>query len=472
MSSRTILCALSRSRVSTTPLFTRVGLSQTQAIRPFSLASSPVRPLNRAKFSPTSLSSYATFSTTTTVSSPLHSVKSFLVGSLAVGGALFLSVYLLDSRAGFHKYVLMPIMHQFDPEAGHRVAIVTGKYGLSPRDRVKDADNLEVELWGKKFSNPLGLAAGFDKHGEAIDSMFDMGFGFVEVGSVTPEPQPGNPKPRLFRLKEDKGVINRYGFNSDGHKAVVDRLKDRLRHYFFHHPNAESTSINQSLRPDKQLGLNLGKNKTSSPESFSDYIQGIETLGRYADYLVVNISSPNTPGLRSLQRRDMLEGLVKQVMIARDSLPEPRPPLLIKIAPCPDLSHEELCDIAQVALDCKVDGVIVSNTTINRPSGIKSDSKILKEAGGLSGGPLFPQSLATVREFYKLTKGQIPIIGAGGIRSGKDAVAFAKAGASMVQIYSILSYDGPGAPRAIKDEIVQELNGQKWKDIVGIENKL
>ncbi|ORX91313.1 hypothetical protein K493DRAFT_228252 [Basidiobolus meristosporus CBS 931.73] len=466
MAARTLLSTLSRSRVG-------FGINPiTKASRLFPNASLPVRPLNGTKILTGPSASCATFSTTTATSSPLDSVKSFIFGGLAVGGTVFLSVYLLDSRAGFHKHVLMPIMHQFDPEAGHRVAILTGKYGLTPRDRVQDAENLQVELWGKKFSNPLGLAAGFDKHGEAIDSMFDMGFGFVEVGSVTPEPQPGNPKPRLFRLKEDKGVINRYGFNSDGHKAVVERLKNRLRHYFFHHPEVESTTVNQSLRANKQLGLNLGKNKTSAPESFSDYIKGIETLGKYADYLVVNISSPNTPGLRSLQRRDMLEGLVKQVMTARDSLPEPRPPLLIKIAPRPDLSYEELCDIAQVALDCKVDGVIVSNTTINRPSGIKSDPKILQEAGGLSGGPLFPQSLATVREFYKLTKGQIPLIGAGGIRTGKDAVAFAKAGASMVQIYSILSYDGPGAPRAIKDEIVKELNGQKWQDIVGTDNKL
>ncbi|KAF9920370.1 Dihydroorotate dehydrogenase (quinone), mitochondrial [Linnemannia zychae] len=410
----------------------------------------------------------------------------FLIGTgLIVGGALGIS-YFFDSRAKIHKYVVIPFIHKtMDAETAHTVAIKCLKVGLSPWDTQPDDPSLEVKLWGKTFSNPLGMAAGFDKHAEAIDGLFDLGFGYVEVGSVTPEPQPGNPKPRMFRLPEDKCVINRYGFNSEGHKVVEARLRQRVKRYLYKYAredkdktqdklkNGDSSSeslvdhlsTNRSLRDDRLLAINLGKNKASSPESVEDYVVGVERLGPYADVLVVNVSSPNTPGLRSLQRKGMLEDLLRQVIKARDELPSSyKPPLLVKIAP--DLSDEELKDVSEAALATKVDGIIVSNTTISRPSTIINKDNV-KEVGGLSGPRLKPLSLKALRTVYKDTEGKIPLIGCGGIVTGEDALDYAKAGASMVQLYSSMAYEGPGIAREVKDGIVKGLHGRKWMDIVG-----
>jgi dihydroorotate dehydrogenase len=296
-------------------------------------------------------------------------------------------VYLSDSRAGIYPSLVMPLIHYFvDAETSHKWAIQLAKYGLVPKQTTQDDEALMTELWGKRIGNPVGLAAGFDKDAEGIDSLIGFGFGTVEIGSVTPLPQPGNPQPRMFRLTQDNAVINRYGFNSKGHEQVKRHLILRLNSYLkrqlapsnayptydekqqlhFNLPNG----IPRSLKPDRLLGVNLGKNKTSPAESNDDYINGVKTLGPFADYLVVNISSPNTPGLRSLQRREPMLKLLEDVRSTRDKYLQHKPPLLVKVAP--DLTEEELLDIAHVVKEAKMDGIIISNTTISRPESLKS----------------------------------------------------------------------------------------------------
>ncbi|KAG0028306.1 Dihydroorotate dehydrogenase (quinone), mitochondrial [Podila clonocystis] len=400
---------------------------------------------------------------------PASRAINFVLGTgIVIGGLVGIS-YGFDSRASIHKYVGIKFL----------------KMGLSPWDTQPDDPALEVKLWGKTFSNPVGMAAGFDKHAEAIDGLFDLGFGYVEIGSVTPEPQPGNPQPRMFRLPEDKCVINRYGFNSEGHKEVESRLRQRIKRFLYKHAredqqetldklkngtsSAESLvdhlSTNRSLRDDRVLAVNLGKNKASTPESVDDYVIGVERLGPYADVLVVNVSSPNTPGLRSLQRKGMLEDLLRQVIAARDRLQSSyKPPLLVKIAP--DLSDEELEDVSEAALATKVDGIIISNTTISRPASLINKENA-KEVGGLSGPVVKPLALRALRAVYKHTEGKIPLVGCGGISNGQDALDFARAGASMVQLYSSMAYEGPGVARAVKDGIVEGLKGKTWAEIVG-----
>ncbi|KAJ3037174.1 Dihydroorotate dehydrogenase (quinone), mitochondrial [Rhizophlyctis rosea] len=420
-------------------------------------------------------------------SSPFAAIKTTLgvITTVAVGGLLF--VYLSDTRAGFYRYIAMPFIHAFiDPEDAHKLAVRLCKLGLVPRERVADDERLGLELWGTKISNPIGLAAGFDKNAEGVDALLDFGFGLVEIGSVTPKPQPGNPKPRMFRLPTDKAVINRYGFNSDGHAQVSQNLKSRLRNFLYRNAFSLSltnpqvpeshkeayivtlpTGVQRSLREGKLLGVNLGKNKISLAESNEDYVKGVEELGPYGDYLVVNISSPNTPGLRALQRREPIEQLMREVKAARDEKLPHHPPLLVKIAP--DLSDDEIADIAAVVKDVGVDGVIISNTTISRPDNLQTGPRITRETGGLSGPPVFPLALNVIRKFYTLTDGKVPIIGCGGVRSGDDAIAFAKAGASLVQLYTGFSFEGPGLVREIKDDVTQKLKekGLKWGDLVG-----
>ncbi|KAG9296625.1 hypothetical protein G9A89_002896 [Geosiphon pyriformis] len=426
-------------------------------------------------------------STKTQQSRPITTkLRNFLLGTTGILFTTLFIDYYFDSRAAVHKYVITPLLRAtIDVEQAHKLAIWTAKWGLTPRDRLPDDERLAVEVWGKKISNPVGLAAGFDKNGEAIDSMFDLGFGIVEIGSITPEPQPGNPKPRVFHLKSDRALVNRYGFNSDGHRQVALRLRERLRRYFHRsaklYPNetaallAASTDgfaslsdvlgTNRSLRHDRILGINLGKNKSSSPNSHEDYVTGVKTLGNFADFLVINVSSPNTPGLRSLQRRGVLEDLLRKVMNARDTLQKPRPPLLVKIAP--DLSDEDLRDIAYAALKSRVDGIIVSNTTISRPDTLESDPELIAETGGLSGPPLKPLALHALREIYKHTQGRLILVGCGGINDARDALEYARAGATFVQVYTSFGYDGVGKPRELKDGILRELKGKRWIDVIG-----
>ena len=300
-----------------------------------------------------------------------------------------------------------------DPEAAHRATIRGLKAGLGPAAAV-DEPLLRTRVAGLSFPNPLGLAAGFDKNAEVPDALLAMGFGFVEVGAVTPQPQPGNPRPRVFRLRDAGAVINRYGFNNDGLDAIRARLATRDRNGI--------------------VGINLGANKTSEDRA-ADYVTGLKALEPHVDFATINISSPNTPGLRALQGKASLQDLVSRVLAAREGTL----PVFLKVAP--DLTDEDKADIAEVARTSGLDGLIVSNTTIARPAGL---GKHGDEAGGLSGQPLFAPSTAVLRDFARSLDGAVPLIGVGGVSSAKEAYAKILAGASLVQLYTALVYQGPG----------------------------
>jgi dihydroorotate dehydrogenase len=325
-----------------------------------------------------------------------------------------------------------PVLGRMDAERAHGLAIGALKAGLGGRARAPDDPLLTSELWGLRFANPIGLAAGFDKDAEVIGPILDLGFGFTEVGSITPEPQPGNPRPRLFRLSEDRAVINRMGFNSAG--LTVARA------------NLERARGQTAGRTSGFVGVNLGVNKQSADPA-SDYRRGVEALGPLADYLVINVSSPNTPGLRALQDRSRLIGILDTVRRAIADLPNgKRPPLVLKIAP--DLTAEDLRDIAQVAVESGLHGLAVSNTTIARPQGLRSLHR--DESGGLSGQPLMEPSTRVLADLYRLTEGRVPMIGIGGVSSGETAYRKIRAGASLVQLYTGLVYGGPGLIGRIK----------------------
>lgn len=369
----------------------------------------------------------------------LTSMTCILTGA----SAAFLGIGTLSGDAKFYGNILMPAIHRVTtPEQAHRLALMMAKCNFVPHQKSSDPDELQTSMCGLRFSNPVGLAAGFDKDGECIPGLFRSGFGFVEIGSVTPLPQPGNPKPRVFRLTEDVAVINRYGFNSRGHKEVHTSL----------------SLVKNRLGP---LGVNLGKNKESE-DAAQDYAQGVSQFGDIADYLVINISSPNTPGLRSLQRQKDLQELLQNVLQTRDSLPK-RVPVLVKIAP--DLTEQEKSNIAAVVTSkkCKVDGLIVCNTTISRPESLRSKHR--SEPGGLSGKPLNALSTKTIADMYKLTRGQVPIVGVGGISCGKDAYDKIRAGASIVQMYTAVVYQGPPVVVKVKAELADLLRKDGFKSI-------
>lgn len=339
-----------------------------------------------------------------------------------------------------------PLLFRFDPETAHGLTIKALKTGLVPPARGKDEPALHTRVWGLDFANPVGLAAGFDKNAEVVDAMLNLGFGFVEPGSVTPRPQPGNPRPRLFRLVEQRAVINRMGFNNEGLEAFAQRLERRRA---------------ASRRAPGIVGANLGKNKDTA-DAADDYVIGVRRLAPLADYLVVNVSSPNTPGLRALQGRDPLRALLERVLEARAACGLTRnPPLLLKIAP--DLTVEDKSDIAAVALDSGIDGLIVSNTTIARPDGIPAAMR--SEAGGLSGAPLFEPSTSVLREIYALTGGKLPIVGVGGVATGEDAYAKIRAGASLVQLYSAMVYAGPAVVHRIRRELAELLRRDGFRSV-------
>lgn len=336
-----------------------------------------------------------------------------------------------------------PVLGRMDPERAHGLAIRALKAGLAGRRRRPDDPVLATTLWGLRFSNPLGLAAGFDKDAEVVGPVLDLGFGFAEVGSITPEPQPGNPRPRLFRLPEDRAVINRMGFNSAGLAAARANL-ERAR------------SVARGI-----VGVNLGVNKQATDPA-DDYRRGVEALGPFADYLVVNVSSPNTPGLRALQDRGRLEGLVHRVREAIAGLPSDRsPPLVLKIAP--DLTAEDLRGITEVAIDAGLDAIAVSNTTTARPEGLRGRHRA--ETGGLSGRPLMGPSTQVLGDLYRATGGRMPLIGIGGVESGETAYRKIRAGASLVQLYTGLVYDGPGLVARIKRELADLLRRDGFSEL-------
>ncbi|XP_027833941.1 dihydroorotate dehydrogenase (quinone), mitochondrial isoform X2 [Ovis aries] len=340
---------------------------------------------------------------------------------LGGGGLLFASYLTATGDEHFYAELLMPALQRLlDPETAHRLAVRFTSLGLLPRSAFQDSDMLEVRVFGHKFRNPVGIAAGFDKDGEAVDGLYKMGFGFVEIGSVTPEPQEGNPRPRVFRLPEDQAIINRYGFNSHGLSVVEHRLRARQQ---------TQARLTEDGLP---LGINLGKNKTSV-DAASDYAKGVRVLGPLADYLVVNVSSPNTGGLRRLQGKVELRRLLTKLGI---------------------------------------DGLIVTNTTVSRPASLQG--ALRSEPGGLSGKPLRDLSTQTIREMYALTQGRVPIVGVGGVSSGQDALEKIRAGASLVQLYTALTYRGPPVVGGVKRELEALLKEQGFArvtDAIGADHR-
>jgi dihydroorotate dehydrogenase len=395
----------------------------------------------------------------------LASRTALACGVAVAGGYLTLR---FGGNAGFAlaDTVGMPLLQRMDAEDAHRAAIWAARVGLLPVARPgSDAECLHTCVLGMDLSNPLGLAAGFDKHAEAMDGLLGLGFGFVEAGSVTPEPQPGNPLPRVFRLPEDRAVINRYGFNSEGMDAAERRLS-RWREQRQAAAQGRSSSGSRGV-----VGINLGKNKAQD-NAVVDYNRGVASLGPLADYIVINVSSPNTPGLRNLQGRQQLFDLLKVVKTTRDSLDmpdgRPRPPLLVKIAP--DLSQSDLADVCEVVMELGLDGMVVSNTTLDRPNTLRSANAT--EAGGLSGRPLLAKSTRTLANAYNLTGGKVALIGVGGVSCGDDAYLKIRAGASLVQLYSALSLDGPGIVPKIKRELAELLKRDGFahvEDAVGVD---
>jgi dihydroorotate dehydrogenase len=329
----------------------------------------------------------------------------------------------------------LPVLRWLDPEDAHRLAI-QGLRFLPPGKPPADDPKLAVRAFGLNFPNPIGMAAGFDKSAEVPDALLRLGFGFVEIGSVTPKPQSGNPRPRLFRLERDEAVINRMGFNNDGAETALRRLAARAQHGGI-------------------VGVNVGANK-DSPDRVDDYVRLIETFAPVASYFTVNVSSPNTPGLRNLQEGALLDDLLARVIDARERARQSAgdTPVLLKIAP--DLSLAQLDDVVQVARSRRVDGMIVSNTTIARPSTLREEMRA-KEQGGLSGRPLFRLSTRMVAETYVRVEGAFPLIGVGGVDSGGAALTKIRAGASLIQLYSSLVYKGLGLVDEIKRDLASTL---------------
>jgi dihydroorotate dehydrogenase len=351
---------------------------------------------------------------------------------------------------GFFERLARPFLRALDPEDAHRLAIKALKFA-PVRHAAEPDSRLAVRAFGLNFGNPVGIAPGFDKHGEVPDALLALGFGFVEVGTVTPRPQAGNPRPRVFRLEQDQAVINRLGFNSDGADVVLPRLAAR----------AHRGGI---------VGVNVGANK-DSPDRVADYIRLIEQVAPVASYITLNISSPNTPGLRELQRASAVDDLLARVVEVRDRIaPRAGPtPLFLKIAP--DLSLADLDDIVGVARARRLDGMIVGNTTIGRPPTLR-DTAIARESGGLSGAPLYPLATRMLAETYVRVEGAFPLIGVGGIDSGEAALGKLRAGADLLQLYSALVFHGMALLTEIKAALVDVLDrgdAEKLSDLVGVD---
>jgi dihydroorotate dehydrogenase len=351
---------------------------------------------------------------------------------------------------GLFDRLARPFLRTLDPEDAHRLALAALKVMPLPKPPADDP-RLAVRAFGLNFGNPVGIAPGFDKNAEVPDALLRLGFGFVEIGTVTPLPQAGNPRPRVFRLNADEAVINRLGFNNDGEAAVLRRLAAR----------ANEGGI---------VGVNIGANKETVDRA-ADYVRLIEVLAPVASYFTVNVSSPNTPGLRNLQQADALDDLLARVVEAREraSRSAGLTPVLLKIAP--DLTLDALDDVVAIARTRRVDGMIVGNTTIGRPPTL-SDAEKAKEAGGLSGRPLFRLSTRMLAETYVRVENAFPLVGVGGIDSGAAALAKIKAGASLVQLYSGLVFHGLALVARIKAELVDALSRRRAdsvSDLVGMD---
>ncbi|NYJ27446.1 quinone-dependent dihydroorotate dehydrogenase [Allomuricauda sp. ARW1Y1] len=344
-----------------------------------------------------------------------------------------------------YKYLIRPVLFLFDPEAVHHFSFraikffsILGLGGLFRKIFVVNDRRLEREVFGVKFKNPVGLAAGFDKDAKLYNEFSDFGFGFVEIGTVTPKPQPGNPKKRLFRLRDDQAIINRMGFNNKGVFDAVEQLKKKHRVI---------------------VGGNIGKNKvTPNDEALKDYLICFEALFEHVDYFVVNVSSPNTPGLRELQDKEPLTKLLKKLKHQNKKLAKSHQkkekPILLKIAP--DLTDDQLLDIIEIVADTKIDGVIATNTTIARQN-LKSHLTLTEEMGGLSGKPLTNRSTEVIRFLSENSRKAFPIIGVGGIHAPEDALEKLEAGADLVQLYTGFIYEGPGLIKKINKAILEKM---------------
>lgn len=332
-----------------------------------------------------------------------------------------------------------PLLMRLDPETAHGLGIGALRLGLVPGGALPADPVLASDLWGLAFPNPIGLAAGFDKDALVLGALLRLGFGFVEAGTVTPLPQPGNPRPRLFRLMEDEAVINRMGFNNRG----LDAFKRKLE---------QSRVAGRGV-----VGANIGKNK-DSVDFLADYVAGVRALGGVADYLVINVSSPNTPGLRDLQDATHLRELFQAVVEARGGA---RPPILVKVAP--DLTESQVEDIAGLVLQFGIDGIIATNTTTIRPRTLRSAHK--GEEGGLSGRPLFEHATKLLGDFYRRTDGRVPLIGVGGVATGRQAYAKIRAGASLVQFYTAMVFRGPSLVRTIARELADLLRADGYANV-------
>lgn len=344
--------------------------------------------------------------------------------------------------------MLRPLIFALDAERAHGFTLAALRLLPAMSGPVADP-RLAITIAGLAFPNPVGLAAGFDKNAQVYRQMLEMGFGFAEVGTLTPLPQAGNPRPRLFRLAEDRAVINRMGFNNDGLVAARARLAQRKRSHGI-------------------VGVNIGANKGNAggEAAVADYVAGVAAMAPLADYLTVNISSPNTPGLRALQDKGALDELLGAITAAR---PADGPPFFLKLAP--DLESGEIDDIVRAAIDYRLDALIVSNTTIARPPLVSRHSG---EGGGLSGAPLKALALQRLRDFRNASGGAIPLIAAGGIENGVDAYDRIKAGASLVQLYSALVYQGPGLARQITSELHSLMlrdGVRRLGEVVGVETR-
>jgi dihydroorotate dehydrogenase len=340
--------------------------------------------------------------------------------------------------------LVRPGLFQLDAERAHRLAIAALKLKSGGAPAAPAKGPLATEVAGIRFANPLGMAAGFDKDGEVPDALLGLGFGFAEVGSITPLPQEGNPRPRLFRLKEDRAVINRMGFNNGGAQAAVERLAAR------------------SGQPGV-VGINIGANKDSA-DRIADYATMARLMAPLASYLAVNVSSPNTPGLRALQDEGALTELLVAVREARGS---EGPPIFLKVAP--DLEPADIDAISRIAIEQKLGALMVSNTTISRPP---LQSALAGETGGLSGAPLKDLAHQRLRDFRSATGGAVPLIGIGGIATAQDAFARIRAGASLVQLYSAMVYEGPGIARSIVrglEDLMRQYGFSAIADAVGTE---
>ncbi len=346
--------------------------------------------------------------------------------------------------------IILPFLRQIDPETAHKLSIMAIKCGFAPKLYSDDDSFLKISLWGIDFPNPVGLAAGFDKNVEITKPMLNAGFGFVEAGSITPKPQLGNPKPRIFRLAADRAIINRLGFNNKG----MDFAAENLKH-----------------RPKGIIGINIGKNK-SSDNAEQDYAIVAKALSPMADYIVINVSSPNTPNLRALQGAKELSRLIITTKAAMKAACNGKiPPLLIKISP--DLMQQDMRNIIDVSLENNIQGLVVTNTTITRPKNL-SECQLAHQTGGLSGEPLFELATEALRQTYKLSNGKLPLIGVGGISNGQDAYIKIKAGASLIQLYSALIYQGFGLVKKIKHDLVELAKADGFrsiKDAIGADHK-